>query len=420
MNVVEIDLDKLTPYERNPRKNDAAVDKVAASIKEFGFKVPIVIDNDGIIVTGHTRYKAAQALGLQTVPCVIADDLTEEQIKAFRLVDNKVGEIAEWDLDILADELVDISEIDISEFAFDLAGDTNFFERTEFDGDKRQEENEEYNEFLDKFEAKKTTDDCYTPDIVYEAVADWVSNEYGIDRSRFVRPFYPGGDYQKFKYADDAVVVDNPPFSISAEIEQWYIDHGIDFFIFKQGLTVISSLREGVTGLCVGVTITYENEAHVNTSFVTNLEEKSIRVRTCPSLYKVVDAAAKEFAKGLTKELPKYSYPDEIVTAAMLNRWSKYGVDFAVSVDESFSIGALDAQKKEGKTIFGKGYLLSERAAAERAAAERAAAERAAAVRWQLSERERKIVESLSNGSKKVESQDKKRDEEGGDIPAFF
>lgn len=90
MNTIEMELSELIPYENNPRKNDEAVDKVALSISAFGFKVPIVIDKNNVIVTGHTRYKAAKKLGLSVVPCIKADDLTDEQIKAFRLADNKV------------------------------------------------------------------------------------------------------------------------------------------------------------------------------------------------------------------------------------------------------------------------------------------------------------------------------------------
>ena len=119
MQIINKTLTELTPYQNNPRKNDAAVDKVAASIKEFGFKVPVVIDADGVIVAGHTRYKAAQSLGMSEIPCIVADDLTEEQIKAFRLADNKVGEFAEWDFDLLDKELQDITDIDMSEFGFD-------------------------------------------------------------------------------------------------------------------------------------------------------------------------------------------------------------------------------------------------------------------------------------------------------------
>lgn len=118
MEIINKSLTDIKPYENNPRKNDGAVEAVANSIREFGFKVPIVIDKSGVIVTGHTRYKAAQELGLDAVPCLIADDLTEEQIKAFRLTDNKVGEIAGWDNMLLAEELQEITELDMSDFGF--------------------------------------------------------------------------------------------------------------------------------------------------------------------------------------------------------------------------------------------------------------------------------------------------------------
>lgn len=128
MNIIEKPLEQLKPYENNPRHNENAIDSVANSIKEFGFKVPIVIDKNGVIVTGHTRYAAAQKLGMKTVPCIIADDLTPEQVKAFRIADNKTSELAEWDLDKLDIELNGIESIDMSEFGFD---DLDFEEEEE-------------------------------------------------------------------------------------------------------------------------------------------------------------------------------------------------------------------------------------------------------------------------------------------------
>ena len=118
MEIQEIKIDQLTPYDHNPRQNDGAVDAVAASIKNFGFKVPVVIDRDRVIVAGHTRFKAAKKLGLESVPCIVADDLTEEQIRAFRLADNKVGELAGWDFDLLNMELAGIEELDMTQFGF--------------------------------------------------------------------------------------------------------------------------------------------------------------------------------------------------------------------------------------------------------------------------------------------------------------
>lgn len=119
MDILNLGLEEIKPYEKNPRNNDNAVDAVAASIREFGFKVPIIIDKDNIIVAGHTRYKAAKKLGLKTVPCIKADDLTDEQVKAFRLADNKVSEQAEWDFELLNEELETIT-MDMDQFGFDL------------------------------------------------------------------------------------------------------------------------------------------------------------------------------------------------------------------------------------------------------------------------------------------------------------
>ena len=125
MTIRELPIQDLIPYDKNPRKNDSAVDAVAASIKEFGFKVPIVIDNRNVIVCGHTRFKAAKKLKLNSVPCIVADDLNEEQIKAFRLADNKTSELAFWDFDLLGDELDGIM-MDMTQFGFstdDIAAD---------------------------------------------------------------------------------------------------------------------------------------------------------------------------------------------------------------------------------------------------------------------------------------------------------
>lgn len=133
MQIVEKNINELTPYENNPRKNDKSVDYVANSISQFGFKVPIVIDSNGVIVAGHTRYKAAVKLKMDTVPCIIADDLSDEQIKAFRLADNKVGEFSEWDFNLLNVELDGILDLDMSDFGFDLNIDEEEVKEDDFD-----------------------------------------------------------------------------------------------------------------------------------------------------------------------------------------------------------------------------------------------------------------------------------------------
>lgn len=119
MKIVQRPLESLTPYKKNPRKNDAAVPATMESIRRYGFRQPIVVDKDGVIVAGHTRYRAALKLGLKTVPVVVADDLTPEQIRAYRLADNKVGELAEWDETLLAEELLLIDEEPMELFGFE-------------------------------------------------------------------------------------------------------------------------------------------------------------------------------------------------------------------------------------------------------------------------------------------------------------
>lgn len=141
MQIHDISVSQLIEYKNNPRYNDGAVDAVAESIKQFGFKVPIIVDNDYVIVAGHTRLKAARLLGIDKVPCIVADDLTPEQVKAFRLADNKVGELAGWDFTKLEEELSDISnQFDMSMFGFDMS---DFEEETEIIEDEAPEVDEE-------------------------------------------------------------------------------------------------------------------------------------------------------------------------------------------------------------------------------------------------------------------------------------
>lgn len=122
VNVKMVPIGEVVPYEKNPRLNDKAVDAVASSIREFGFKVPIVVDGEGVVVSGHTRLKAAKSLGLTEVPVIVADDLDDTKIKAFRLADNKVAELADWDESVLAEELAELADLsyDMSQFEFDL------------------------------------------------------------------------------------------------------------------------------------------------------------------------------------------------------------------------------------------------------------------------------------------------------------
>ena len=223
-----------------------------------------------------------------------------------------------------------------------------------------------------------------------EVVNSYVERRWGIDRSRFVRPFYPGRDYEKFDYADDAVVVDNPPFSILSKIKRFYLARGIPFFLFCPSLTAFSSFDERCDVLVCDANITYENGAVVRTAFVTSLPSEYV-AESVPDLGGEVNRVCDELRHRDSATLPKYEYPDEVITAAKLQWMASHHTELRIRRGECCKIGALDAQKAVGKAIFGSGLLLSERAAAERAAAERAAAERAAAHRWKLSDRERRM-----------------------------
>ena len=260
-----------------------------------------------------------------------------------------------------------------------------------------------YEEFIEKFKPKITTDDCATLEPVYNAVLGWVVKEYGIDPKSVLRPFWPGLDYQQQEYPAGCVVVDNPPFSILAKICEWYLDRNIKFFLFAPSLTALSgkNVCMRMNHIICDADIVYENGANVRTAFVTNLGDGETVLQTAPSLGKAVNDAVKKIRKETVKQVPKYTYPWHIVTAALLQRYSKHGVELKIGKSECIIISKMDAQKDSGKAIFGGGLLLSDAAAsrheqAARAAAERAAAERAAAHVWELSQREMEIVKELN------------------------
>lgn len=255
-------------------------------------------------------------------------------------------------------------------------------------------ESKEYLNFLNKFKTKKTTDDCYTPPNIYNAVLDWVVKEYGIDREKVLRPFYPGGDYENADYPKGYTVVDNPPFSITSKIIRFYEECEIPFFLFVPGLSALRYCKK--SSVCVILTdsrILYENGAEVPTSFCTNLDENL--ARSAPDLSRIVTRTNSENRKKQRKQLPKYEYPDEVFSAAIGGYMAKHGVEFKIKREEATYINALDEQRRVGKAIYGGGVLLSRNAAARNAAARNAAARNAAFRKWELSERERKIVEDL-------------------------
>ena len=406
----------------NPREwTESEVKKLAKSMKQTPELAEargcVVVPFAGryVILGGNMRREAAISLKWKDIMCaVLPEDTMVSKMQEIVLKDN--SSFGDWDLSALR---ANWAEFDFSDWGIDVTWDSagpdptrteterETIERMKREFEERMaigeisEEDEEYQAFLEKFKIKKTTDDCYTPAPVYDAVARYVEETYGVSRANFVRPFYPGGDYRAEKYPKNCAVVDNPPFSILAEILKFYHERGIRFFLFAPTLTLFSS-GSMCTALPCAAQVIYENGASVSTSFLTNMEDLGIRLRSAPKLRAMVQEGIDEFAKTLRKPLPKYSYPPYIVTSSWVGSLSRLGIEFSVPVAESESISRLDSQIVSGKAIYGKGYIVSDAVKAEREKAEREKAEREKAERWELSDRERRIIEKLNEQGRKA------------------
>lgn len=266
----------------------------------------------------------------------------------------------------------------------------------------------DYEGFVDKFKPKKTTDDCYTPPAIYDAVLNWAKNRFNIsDETDIVRPFYPGGDYETYDYPEGCVVLDNPPFSTLSKIVTFYIEKDIKFFLFAPDLIFFGVAKKAnayciCNHISVGIDIEYENGAKISTSFITNMYTDDMPdavIETAPDLYDRLNYI--QNSEGFKN--PKYTYPPSIVTSHMCSKYTKNGVRFIVRRSEAKHITRMDAQKPKKKVIYGSGYLLSDGATARHIAA-KCEAEKNAAIRldaresnvWELSDREKEIVKNLS------------------------
>ena len=258
-------------------------------------------------------------------------------------------------------------------------------------GKSRREVFEDYDAFTDKFVAKKTTDDCYTPEPVYRAVLDFVGTLTPLDGRPIVRPFFPGGDFVTYEYPKDCVVVDNPPFSILSKIIRFYSAHSVPFFLFGPALTLFTAPDCDLTYIIADADIIYDNGAVVRTGFITNLPS-DIRIWCCPQLKQAIMKAQETPSKAKKG----FVYPDNIVTAATLGKITAHQTELIIYKRSCQYIRDSDSAAAQGRSLYGGGFILSDRAAAERAAAERAAAERAAASRLNISPRERLLIEHLN------------------------
>ena len=251
---------ELKPYERNPRINDQAVKAVKNSIKEFGFKVPIVIDTENVVVCGHTRLKAAKELHIREVPCIVADDLSDEQLRAFRLADNKTAELAEWDFDMLNEEIENIFEIDMEDFGFEI---DDPFDEHENEQDKTQYRVENIVN-LDKGEfAGEGYYDIPVIQPVFDLppIKQWIPFNYVlsddnpegkavhffIDDYQFERVWKEPEKY--FEKLRQYVCIASPDFSpfgdmpVALQIYNHYRKHWVAAYMQQRGVTVIPTIR---------------------------------------------------------------------------------------------------------------------------------------------------------------------------------
>ena len=206
--------------------------------------------------------------------------------------------------------------------------------------------NETYEEFVNKFKPKRTTDDCCTPPKIYSVVLEWVKKYYGVNE-RIIRPFNPDDDYKKYDYSN-AVVVDNPPFSILAEIIDYYLDNNIKFFLFAPALTCFNYLAKNrkICILPIDVNIKYENGAIVSTSFITNLENNAININS--DLYKLIKNCRED------KSQRKINYGYDYICVGNCNKLAKRGIDFKIKSFKEF------VRKNDDVAVFGGGVLLHE------------------------------------------------------------
>lgn len=257
----------------------------------------------------------------------------------------------------------------------------------------------DYEGFTEKFEAKKTTDDCYTPPDVYSVVLDFVAKSYNLEGKEILRPFQPGGDFESVPYGPDSVVIDNPPFSIISKIAKYYIKHSVPFFLFAPHLTLFTADMD-CTHIVADASITYDNGAVVKTSFLSNMfgDAKIIADAEFTAKFREI-----EFSKKAN--LPKYEYPDNVLTVSAVAWIVGRGISLRIDKDQTQHCRGLESQKAIGKGIFGSGFLISDEAAAAAAVAAEAAAKKAAAKKaaaekdniiiWELSRKEKAIIEQL-------------------------
>lgn len=207
----------------------------------------------------------------------------------------------------------------------------------------------DYEGFVEKFKPKKTTDDCYTPPAVFEAVLDYVDrNVTPLEGREVVRPFWPRGDYERHEYPQGCIVIDNPPFSITSQIVHFYVRHGVDFFLFCHGLTCMNLSNPHIAFHILNTSVIFENGAQVSVAFITNVRPHGERIVLAGEL----DAALRVACRQPDKEKKKLVYPPEVVSGALLRKFVSLGRNFSILETQCAPIASHEAP-------YGGGFLVT-------------------------------------------------------------
>ena len=395
---IQLNEGQLDWLPKNPRQwTQTDIDKTAASIIEdpdFLEDRPLLVVPFGkefVAFGGNLRHEGCKAAKKPTAPSMVYYPETEEDydtIKRRAMKDN--GSFGSWDFDELANNWDDLPLGDWGVPSWPAPENAIEKEMQEKGlSTEGKEGDENYDAFVEKFQQKLTTDDCYTPKPVYDAVLKFVGTITKLDGRKVVRPFFPGGNYEDLsQYPKGCVVVDNPPFSILSKICRFYCDHDIPFFVFGPALTLFTATDCDLTYINCAAHIIYENGADVCTGFITNLIP-DLRIWVCPELGSMIDEAQPKEDK--TKR--GFVYPDNIVTAATLGKIAERDVELKIRKTSCEPIKESDSAKEQGRSLYGGGFIMSDRAAAERAAA----------TRLNLSDREKAIIARLNEQDKETD-----------------
>ena len=355
------------------------------SVTDNGFGRSIVVDRDNNIIAGNGIVEAAKSLNKKNIRII---DTTGDELVVVRRTD--------LDIDSEAGRRLALSDNATS--AVNLAWDYDELEKARETWNVKPEdwgvkiESEEYRKFVEKFnkEAEKTTDDCYTPQDVYECVRDYFIEEGVIPKgAKLVRPFYPGGDYEREEYPEGCVVYDNPPFSIISKIVKYYQDKGIKFLLYCPALTSLN-LAQHATLIAFDFHVIYDNGAGVETFLITNLYDENIAIKSLSGELsrRVKNLPSQQEDK---KELQQYSTPKEVVDIKAVKYISRQGVEMVWYRNKIKVSKNLQGYKDIGKEAFGTIYLQSKAQAQAQAQAQ---AKRRAII--ELSAEEQAIVNELS------------------------